>query len=342
MITSLVSVIIPTYNRADTVRRSIDSALEQTYSLIEVIVVDDGSTDATREVLSGYGNRIRAIYQDNGGPSVARNTGVAAARGEFIAFLDSDDTWKPAKIDRQVRLMLAGGERVPCCICNATIVNGDETILTTFEVSDVTCRLPEGFWMNPAPILATRFILFNQVVLIRREVFEKVGRFKPEMRLLEDYDLAFRLAQLGPWAFIEEPMVEKYNDTDGIGVVAMLDPLVHSRAWQGVLEGFLTTSSEDTEVSYLVRRALADVKIEVRDVERLRDSGPLGRVFAKTRMFLMQKRQALRRRMPDWPRVQALVSLPAVATSLNSSGADCAAASIFLGHPRIEPCEHKP
>jgi glycosyltransferase involved in cell wall biosynthesis len=332
MITPLVSVIIPTYNRADTVRRSIDSALEQTYRPIEVIVVDDGSTDATREVLVGYGDRIRPIYQANGGPSVARNTGVAAARGEFIAFLDSDDTWKPAKIDRQVRLMLAGGARVPCCICNAAIINGDVTVSTTFEVSDVTCGLPEGFWMNPAPILATRFILFNQVVLIRREAFEKVGRFKPEMRLLEDYDLAFRLAQLGPWAFIEEPMVGKYNDTDGIGVLAMIDPLVHSRAWQVVLEGFLTeVAGIDQQVMQLVRRALADVKIEVRDVERQRDSGPLGRVIAKSRMFLMQKRQALRRRMPGWPRVQALASLPAVASSMNSSGADDAAAPFLDG-----------
>lgn len=325
MITPLVSVIIPTYNRADTVRRSIDSALEQTYRPIEVIVVDDGSTDATREVLDGYGDRIRPIYQANGGPSLARNTGVAAARGEFIAFLDSDDTWKPAKIDRQVRLMLTGGARVPCCISNAAIIDGDETASTTFEVSDVTCGLPEGYWMNPAAILATRFILFNQVVLIRREAFEKVGRFKPEMRLLEDYDLAFRLAQLGPWAFIGEPMVEKYNDTDGIGVLAMIDPLVHSRAWRAVLEGFLTTTTQgDPEVARLVRRALADVQIEVRDVERLRDSGPLGRVIAKTRLLLMQKRQALRRRMPGWPRVQAVDSLPLPASSQNASGEDYA------------------
>lgn len=186
--------------------------------------------------------------------------------------------------------------------------------------------------MNPAPILASRFILFNQVVLIRRKTFELVGRFKPEMRLLEDYDLAFRLAQLGPWAFIEEPMVEKYNDTDGIGVLAMIDPLVHSRAWQDVLEGFLTTTTiEDPEVSRLVRRALSDVKIEVRDVQRLRDSGPLGRIFTRTRMFLMQKRQAVRRRMPGWPRVQALAMLPGAASSLNASDAHCAEAPFLDG-----------
>jgi glycosyltransferase involved in cell wall biosynthesis len=302
----LVSVIIPTYNRAETVRRSIESALEQSYRPLEVIVVDDGSTDATREVLEAYDDRIRPIYQANGGPSVARNTGAAEALGEFIAFLDSDDTWQPEKIARQVALMLAGGEKVSCCICNAAVIQGNNTGTTTFRASDVMTGMREGFWMNPAPLLATRFILFNQVAMIRRDAFEKVGGFKPEMRLLEDYDLAFRLSLLGPWAFVEDPLVEKYNDTDGIGVVAMLDPVVHARAWQVVLEGFLRNSTgEDPTVRRLLTAALADVKTEVRSVEMLRDSGPLGRLMAKARLFAMTKRQSLRRRLPGWPQVLA-------------------------------------
>ncbi len=318
----LVSVVIPTYNRAGTVRRSIDSVLEQSYCPIEVIVVDDGSTDATRDVLEEYGDRILSIHQENGGPSVARNTGAGLASGEFIAFLDSDDTWKPAKIARQVRLMLAGGERVPCGICNALLTDGDGSDTTTFELSDVMSDLQEGFWMNPAQVIATRFILFNQVVIIRRDAFEKVGGFKPEMRLLEDHDLAFRLSMLGPWAFIAEPLVEKHNDTHGIGVLAMLDPLVHSRAWQGVLEGFLSEAIYgDPKVRQLVCRALADVKVEVRAVEMLRDSGSLGRLVARIRMFWMRKRHALRRRMPGWPRVQASDSLPSDSPSLDTSAA---------------------
>lgn len=335
---SLVSVIIPTYNRAETVRRSIDSALAQSYQPIEVIVVDDGSTDATREVLEAYGERIRPIYQPNGGPSVARNTGAAGAQGEFIAFLDSDDTWKREKITRQVALMLAGGDSVPCCICNAVLIQGDKTGTTTFRASDVMTGMKEGFWMNPAPLLATRFILFNQVAMIRREAFEKVRGFKPEMRLLEDYDLAFRLALLGPWAFVEDPLVEKYNDADGIGVVAMLDPVVHARAWQVALEGFQTKATmEDQEVSRLVLRALADAKIEVRDAERLQGSNPLGRLIAKPRIFLMQKRQALRRRMPGWPCVLALDALPTLASSLNASGAVCGEVPILPQNPKRTP-----
>ena len=316
----LVSVVIPTYNRADTVRRSIDSVLEQSYCPIEIIVVDDGSTDATREVLQEYGDRILFIHQENGGPSVARNAGAGLASGEFIAFLDSDDTWKPAKVAWQVRLMLAGGERVPCCICNALLTDGKGGDTTSFELSDVMSDLQEGFWMNPAPVIATRFVLFNQVVIIRRDAFEKVGGFKPEIRLLEDHDLAFRLSMLGPWAFISEPLVEKHNDTHGIGVLAMHDPLVHSRAWQGVLEGFLRGPiCDDPKVGSLVRRALADVKVEVRAVEMLGDSGFLGRLGARIWMFWMRKHHALRRRMPGWPRVQAFGSLPSGALSLDAS-----------------------
>lgn len=316
----LVSVVIPTYNRADTVRRSIDSVLEQSYCPIEIIVVDDGSTDATREVLQEYGDRILFIHQENGGPSVARNAGAGLASGEFIAFLDSDDTWKPAKVAWQVRLMLAGGERVPCCICNALLTDGKGGDTTSFELSDVMSDLQEGFWMNPAPVIATRFVLFNQVVIIRRDAFEKVRGFKPEIRLLEDHDLAFRLSMLGPWAFISEPLVEKHNDTHGIGVLAMRDPLVHSRAWQGVLEGFLRGPiCDDPKVGSLVRRALADVKVEVRAVEMLGDSGFLGRLGARIWMFWMRKHHALRRRMPGWPRVQAFDSLPSGSLSLDAS-----------------------
>jgi len=312
MIAPLVSVIIPTYNRADTVQRSIHSVLEQSYHPFEIIVVDDGSTDSTPAALSHYGDLIRVIRQSNSGPSVARNAGAGVARGEFIAFLDSDDTWKPTKLARQVRLMLAGGEMVPCCICNASLIDGDHCGATTFEVSNVMSGLMEGYWMNPASILATRFILFNQVALIRRKTFERVGGFKPDMRLLEDYDLAFRLSLLGPWAFVAAPLVAKYNDTGGIGVRAMLDPLAHARAWRGVLEGMLgEATGNDSKAGRLVRRALADVQAEIILAEKLSDSGPRGRLIARARMYFLRKRQALRRRLPGWPRVRSLASLPA-------------------------------
>lgn len=165
--------------------------------------------------------------------------------------------------------------------------------------------------MNPAPILATRFILFNQVALIRREAFDRVGGYKPELRLLEDYDLACHLSLLGPWAFISDTLVEKYNDTKGIGVMAMRDPQAHSHAWQAVLAKFLKPATDhDPGVGMLVRRALTDVKSEIQAVNMLRGNDVLGRIMAQALIFCRQKRQSLRRRLPGWPRVLPLGVLP--------------------------------
>ena len=310
----LVSVIIPTYNRAATLRRTVDSALAQTYQPLEVIVVDDGSTDTSGEVIASYGDRIRSVRRANGGPSAARNTGMEVAEGEWLAFLDSDDVWLPEKISRQVRLVASTSGRVVCCMCNAAIIDGDGVSrTTTFDVSGVRGSLAEGYWLNPAPLLATRFILFNQVALIHREAFRQVGGFKPGLRLLEDYDLAFRLSRLGPWAFVGDPLVEKYNDTDGIGVVAMAEPMAHCTAWRNVIEGFLKEGAgDDAAVGGLLRRALADVITEMRLLEMRESSGVAGCV-AWAGMLALHKLQGLRRRMPSWPRPverDALLTVP--------------------------------
>ncbi len=98
----LVSVVIPTYNRAQMVSEAVRSVLEQTFGDLEVIVVDDGSTDGTREALKPHADKIRYLRQENSGVSAARNRGIAEARGSLIAFLDSDDLWLPAKLKNQV------------------------------------------------------------------------------------------------------------------------------------------------------------------------------------------------------------------------------------------------
>ena len=100
----LVTAIIPTYNRAEIVGKAIDSVLAQTYPNIQIIVIDDGSTDGTRDVLLGYGARIEPIFQRNAGVGHARNAGIGAARGAFVAFLDSDDVWSPWKISAQIEV----------------------------------------------------------------------------------------------------------------------------------------------------------------------------------------------------------------------------------------------
>lgn len=205
----LVSVVIPTYNRANTITRAVDSVLSQTWKAIEVIVVDDGSTDETPKVLAKYGDKIRFLRRANGGPSAARNTGIKAATGEIIAFLDSDDEWLPSKIEKQALLLQrTASAGVVCCVCNSQMVFSSKS-LTSFEISRLKPGRSEGIWTNPAEILIDRFLLFNQAAAIRREALVEAGHFREDLPfgLNDDYDLALRLSLVGPWAFIADPLV---------------------------------------------------------------------------------------------------------------------------------------
>lgn len=310
MISPLVSVIIPAYNREDTIARCINSVLTQTHEPIEVIIVDDGSKDQTVKVIQSFGERVTLICQPNGGPSSARNAGAARAKGEIISFLDSDDTWKPEKLARQVMLMVKGGKRVPCCICNAIIISPDGSSKTSFNISQVDSELTEGYWINPASVIATRFLLFNQVVSIRRDVFDSIGGFNESMRLLEDHDLAFRLALMGPWAFIHDVLVEKYNDSDGIGVVAMKDPSVHLSAWLNVVNGFLDMRiAPGGELERQIIRSLQEGSIEIRAIGMIDSGGIIAGVSGKLTIILLRIKKALRRRLPSWPQAQVVSEL---------------------------------
>jgi glycosyltransferase involved in cell wall biosynthesis len=202
----VVSAIIPTYNRAKLVREAVDSVLAQTYPNVEVIVVDDGSTDDTQAQLRQYGNRIRVIAQSNAGPAAARNRGIAAASGDLISFLDSDDLWLPQKLERQVALLQKVDSSVPCCLCNITM-RWEKREFGSFERAFLNPPVDEGVWVNVDEVLATRFLLFNQGIVIRREVLERIGGFDESLRLLEDHEFSLRLSLEGPWAFIREPLV---------------------------------------------------------------------------------------------------------------------------------------
>src|SRR4051812_8939960 len=161
----LVSVVIPTYNRAGIIGRTIDNIFEQTYRRFELIVVDDGSTDDTPATLAKYGSRIRAIRQNNAGPAIARNRGAAAAVGEIIAFQDSDDLWNPKKLERQVRSLQRHTSAL-CCLCNVQMPTSERGPSTSFDHSLIQPPEEEGLWLNPLDVLSTRFVLFNQAAAI--------------------------------------------------------------------------------------------------------------------------------------------------------------------------------
>lgn len=234
-ISPLVSAIIPTYNRVRTIGDAVDSILGQTYTNIEIIVVDDGSTDGTDARLAEYGDRIRVIKQKNAGPSSARNRGIAASTGEFIAFLDSDDIWLPTKIEKQVTLMSATGLAVPCCVCNITMCWTDKE-MASFDIASLKPQIDEGLWLNAPEVLATRFLLFNQGVMIRRDALNAVGGFDERLWLLEDHELALRLSLAGPWAFIKEPLVRWRESKSSLYQSACKDELRPAEALVQVLE----------------------------------------------------------------------------------------------------------
>lgn len=203
----LVSTIIPTYNRADTICAAIESVLRQTYARIELIVVDDGSSDHTPQILANYGDKIQVIRQPNAGPSAARNRGIDAANGEIVAFLDSDDTWLPTKVEQQVASLQRAGKSVPCCLCNAIVRDPMGNELLSFDEAVLRPPYQEGIWLNVSMVLSSRFVFFNQAVAIRRDALAKTGGFDESLWFMEDYDMALRLAFIGPWAYIKEPLV---------------------------------------------------------------------------------------------------------------------------------------
>ena len=196
----LVSVVIPVYNQDRYVAAAIDSVLAQTFRDFEVVVVDDGSTDSTPAVLARYASRIRVIRQRNRGGAAALNTGIRAARGEWIAWLSSDDLWEPAKLERQVEV-LHREPRVGMVYTDYVYVDADGRLLSR-----------ESF---PAPPtrrkvllrLIRRCFINGSSTLIRRAVFDAVGWYDEGDRLAPDWDMWFRIAAAFDIAQVPEPLV---------------------------------------------------------------------------------------------------------------------------------------
>lgn len=190
-----VSVVIPTFNRAALLGRAIDSVLNQTYQDFELLVVDDGSTDGTRDVVAKYGSRLRYLPQQNAGVSAARNAGVRHARFDLIAFLDSDDIWRPQKLELQVPAM--ADPDVVLCFTNRTWTSRPEqdrfgAIGCQFATNP--CVIDDAAaiatWPAGSPIIAS-------ASLYRKQSFLTVGGYDERLPVFEDLRLDFRLAMTG-------------------------------------------------------------------------------------------------------------------------------------------------
>lgn len=196
----LISVIIPNYNYERYLREAVDSALRQTYDNVEIIVVDDGSADGSREIIESYGGRINALYQENQGVSAARNNGAARGSGEYIAFLDADDIWKPDKLTRQFA-RFEEDNQVGLTHCSMTLIDP-----TGIIVGEKT----EGQEGN----VAEEFLLFERGVVIgaastgvvSRKAFDSVGGFDVRFSTAADWDFCYRIATKFKIAFVDEPL----------------------------------------------------------------------------------------------------------------------------------------
>lgn len=196
----LISVIIPTYNRAWAIKEAIDSILAQEYSRFEIIVVDDGSTDETQQILEAYTADISIIHQRNKGVSAARNRGVDSASGQWVAFLDSDDLWLPKKLAAQVEFFRDHPDALICQTEEIWIRNGIRVNPGKRH------QKPSGMIFEPSLELC---LVSPSAVMIRRELFDEVGLFDESLPACEDYDLWLRISCRYPVHLIDTPLTIK-------------------------------------------------------------------------------------------------------------------------------------
>lgn len=206
-----VSVIIPTFNRAPLLTRSIKSVLDQTYQDFEIIIVDDASIDNTEEVVRSIGDpRIRYLkHKKNLGGSAARNTGIKTARGEFIAFQDSDDEWTSDKLDKQMTVLTNAPPQVGVVYTGFWRLKGK----TEEYIPGSAQKIKEG---NIHTELLKGNFVTTQAVLVKKECFQKAGMFDETLPRLQDWELFIRISAHYLFAFIDEPLVISYFSKDSI------------------------------------------------------------------------------------------------------------------------------
>jgi glycosyltransferase involved in cell wall biosynthesis len=203
----LITVIIPTFNRASFLQEAISSVLAQDYFSgkmpgcdWELLIIDDGSDDDTRDVVSAFRDTVHYVYREHGGVSAARNAGLSLARGKFIAFLDSDDLWKKEKLSFQMEFMEAHPEANVCCTEEIWIRHGRRH-------NPMKKHQKYSGWIFDKVLPLCLLSLSS--ALFRRAVFEEIGNFDEDLPACEDYDLGIRLAQKMPIYFLKEPLIIK-------------------------------------------------------------------------------------------------------------------------------------
>ena len=200
-----VSVVIPTHNRANYIAHAVESVLDQTFRDYEIIVINDGSTDNTQEVLKKFEDKIKLLHQENKGIAQTRNRAIQESTGEYIAFLDSDDYWMPEKLDQQVRI-LDTHPKVGIVYSRMPIVDkqGNKIGMKPAGPSGRNFRELLEIWGD----------LPTSTVMVRRSCFEKAGLFDTALHTMEDIDMWIRIARFYDIYEIENKVLAFYRRHD--------------------------------------------------------------------------------------------------------------------------------
>jgi glycosyltransferase involved in cell wall biosynthesis len=208
-----VSVIIPTYNRENLIVRAIYSVLKQTYQDFEIIVVDDGSTDHTEDVIRQLQNKEkRIIYiknKKNKGAATARNTGISEAKGKYVAFQDSDDEWLSGKLEKQMKMFKKAPLEIGVIYTGFWRIEGDKK---EYIPSDKIIKKEGDIHIE---LLKGNFVT-TQSIVVRKECFGKVGMFEEDLPRLQDWELVLRLSKYYHFKCIDEPLLVSHHTPDSI------------------------------------------------------------------------------------------------------------------------------
>lgn len=239
-----VSVVIPTYNREKTILRAIQSVLNQTYTNLEVLVIDDGSTDGTADIVNSIqDDRVKyVVMEQNGGPSRARNAGVQMAEGEWIAFQDSDDCWHVNKLKIQMEYANMYPEfSMIYCMYKMNFGNGEVITVPVEPLPDVM----EG---NMLKTLLKRNVIGAPTVMVKRTAFEAVGGFDASYKALEDWEYVVRFAKEYKIGFLPDVLMDCYMLNNGVssnigayfeGRCKMLSQYKSEMTQEGILESVI-------------------------------------------------------------------------------------------------------
>ncbi len=250
-----VSIVLPTYNRAHTLKKAVDSILAQSYPHFELLIVDDGSTDGTKTLIEGYeDDRIRYCYAGlNQGAAAARNFGIERAECEYIAFEDSDDIWYPTKLEKQMNALREAGEETGFVYHKISYDMGNhccailpsEKIPLEQKSGDIYAQL---LYDNLVPCPA---------ILARRCCIEAAGGFDTELKALEDYDYALKMAKHYKAVFLDEVLLEAAYSCDGVSGNAVNYLLASCRLIQKYKADYLATDTFNHRVEIILRDSQA-------------------------------------------------------------------------------------